>query len=432
MVRRLICAWALCTLALSLFSTQTLAQTAFQSENALPLIRLSTFTPGVGEELDVTALDLTPETPYTVTLTDPAGEETVQTVQASAEGTFEETFRLEQTGSWQLTVEGDRLNALFDVRVGAAGSAADSDTTDAASEDNARDGADGLTAPSPGEATTDPITEAAGETDAPPAAPSAGQRARGRSLTRSLGRSGWFGVVSLLFAFTALHLTLMAKYWRPQSVNLERRRSVGRSVSPLSPALAIRYYSLTEKLVLLILLLSVVALVVLASAYETGLSWQAILGNVRANPWPGLLSLHPNAMNRVFWIIFATLFALVALFTLVWVFIPRMRWVANSPRSFAYHVLTVLVPGSGLADEMWGLLLIIPWALFGIDAMSEVFGWGFNLGFSLFFDFIILAGIYLLNLVSVIVEFRSYSRRMEALKQDNPELAEELGLRPSV
>jgi tetratricopeptide (TPR) repeat protein len=45
--------------------------------------------------------------------------------------------------------------------------------------------------------------------------------------------------------------------------------------------------------------------------------------------------------------------------------IPRVRSAGTAPRNVVYHFLALLVPGSGLADEVWGIILLVPWALAG-------------------------------------------------------------------
>ena len=371
-----------------------------------------------------------------------------------------------------------------------------------------------------------------------------------------LGRAGWLNVLALLVAILALHLVLVAKYWRAQSINLERRRILGKPVSPVSRLLVMRYYSTLEKLVLVLLFALTLLLASVASWYERGgdaepglgagtlasaeaqsflaaaplqgergefvrgyaaqtmgdteqaqaayeaageyapalnnlgvlsgdralfeeavnlsslaaarfnvggevpenrfafqleylpdqsvlavpqardlklaLSgtWDSTLAQVFRAPWLGLQEIRPVGFNPYLWLLVVVLFFLAALVTLVWLFIPRMRWVHDAPRPFMYQLLALLVPGSGLADEMWGLLLLIPWALVGLDVLAEYFNWGATgLGLSLRWELIILVVIYVINLIAVAVEFLSYRRRMIALERDNPELAEEYGLR---
>ncbi len=370
---------------------------------------------------------------------------------------------------------------------------------------------------------------------------------------RFLGRSGWYGALALLVTALALHLTLAAKYWRAQSVNFERRRLLKRSVSPLSRLFIMRFYSLTEKLVLFFLLAGALLLAGLAAGYrEAGdvaalgagtfenaaaqaylaeaplagprgdftqgyaaqvaavgapdtararyeaagnfapalnnlgaLSgddtfyrraaelarlpearynlgdpdtdfpfqrtyrpgepllavpsaqdvqvalagdWSRSIAAVFANPWAGLQAARPAGLSPTLWTPLVVLFLVLAAVTLLWLFIPRLRWVRNAPRGWLYHLLALLVPGSGLADEMWGLLLLVPWALFGLDTLSHLYAWDIGLGLSLRTDLVVLAVVYLVNTVAVAVEFWSYRRRMAVLKRENPELALEFGL----
>ena len=320
----------------------------------------------------------------------------------------------------------------------------DAETADETAESNSQTESDGDTPaliPAPDSDTDGVIEDEAASETSEEAAPlpnnntGSGRRTLFESLATSLGRSGWYGVVALLLAIVALHMVLIAKYWTAQSVNFERRRILGRPVAPWSRAFAMRYYDLTEKIVILLLFVAVAVMAALASWSTPGSradSWNGAVLSVFQNPWNGLLNLRPGGMNNIIWTFIVVLFLLAVLITVVWLFVPRLRWVGNAPRSAAYHLLAVLVPGSGLADEMWGLLLIIPWALFGLDALIDVMGWGFGLGLSLFWDVIIVAVIYLINLVAVIVEYLSYRRRMTVLKRDNPELAQEFGLLRSI
>jgi hypothetical protein len=115
--------------------------------------------------------------------------------------------------------------------------------------------------------------------------------------------------------------------------------------------------------------------------------------------------------------------------TLLWLAVPRPRLARNAPRTILYQVLALLLPGSGLADELWGLLLLIPWAIFGLDALANYFGWGFGLGFGFGLDLVVLGGLYLINTIAFIVELGSYNRRMRELKRRDPETALRFGMR---
>ena len=105
------------------------------------------------------------------------------------------------------------------------------------------------------------------------------------------------------------------------------------------------------------------------------------------------------------------------LVTLVFLFIPRPRSVHGAPRPWAYEVLALLVPGSGSADEGWGIFLLVPWAVFGAAALSPRFGWGLELGLTPLTLLLVLGGIYLLNAVAVAVEWLSHRSRQRALER---------------
>jgi hypothetical protein len=158
-------------------------------------------------------------------------------------------------------------------------------------------------------------------------------------------------------------------------------------------------------------------------------NWLDALGSVFTNPWTGLQNARPANIAPWLWTVLQILFLLFAALAVIWLFIPRPRLAANAPRNILYHLFSLLIPGSGLADEMWGIVLIVPWAVVGLDVLSDLLGWGLDIGISLRTGYIILAAIYLINLVAFIVEYNSYLRRMKGLRQSNPDLAREYGLR---
>ena len=166
-------------------------------------------------------------------------------------------------------------------------------------------------------------------------------------------------------------------------------------------------------------------------------NWQDAISRVFVKPLEFLkelsaanpLKLRGKLLNTILEYFILILFLLYALWTIFWLFIPRPRLARNAPRSFTYQILAFLVPGSGLADEMWGILLLVPWAIVGIDAVSRFFGWGVTLGgLSLRWDIYILAAIYIINLVAIVIEFLSYRQRMIKLKSDDIELAREFNM----
>lgn len=368
----------------------------------------------------------------------------------------------------------------------------------------------------------------------------------------SLAKVAWYAALATLLSSLALHLVLLFKYWRPQSVILNRKREAGKKPSPLARLFAIRYYSTTEKLVLALILTSTVLLAGLGTwndkasnlplaigsgsyanagvqsfVNSTNLSSQQgnfikaytaqvnnqnaeaeqyyqaagnlpqALNNLAAltsdssiftkalkyaknlpealfnsgqdvegfdfqkdfltgkpvlsvptnedfqaalsGNWQDavaetftstyLLNASPFGLNSIVWKIILGLFAIYTLLSLLWIIWPRPRMARNAPRSFFYNILSFLVPGSGLADEMWGILLLLPWAIFGLDAISRFFGLGFAIdGLSLRLDYFVLGAIYVINLIAIVVEFLSYKRRMNKLKEDDIDLAREFNL----
>jgi hypothetical protein len=159
-------------------------------------------------------------------------------------------------------------------------------------------------------------------------------------------------------------------------------------------------------------------------------NWLDALGSVFSNPWTGLQNARPATIAPWLWTVLQILFLLFVALAVIWLFVPRPRLAANAPRNILYHLFSLLIPGSGLADEMWGIVLIVPWAVVGLDVLSKFFGWGIGIGLpNLMTGYIILAAIYLINLVAFIVEYSSYLRRMKGLRQSNPDLAREYGLR---
>lgn len=148
--------------------------------------------------------------------------------------------------------------------------------------------------------------------------------------------------------------------------------------------------------------------------------WQTALA--RAFTAPQLLNAPPAALattlTLVLWRGAQLAFLLVALTTAVFVFVPRPRSVHGAARPWVYELLALFVPGSGLADDAWGIFLLVPWAVFGSGALSVHFGWGIALGLTPGTLYLILAGIYLLNTVAVVIEWQSHrSRRRVRLRR---------------
>lgn len=361
-------------------------------------------------------------------------------------------------------------------------------------------------------------------------------------IAGALGGVGWYAALAVLAAILALHLTLVAKYWKPQSSDLERARiEKGRATKNHAAHLfAIRYYTISEKLVLVLMFASVLALAALADWHgaSTGLptatrsgtlasreaqnyleqaelsgargafirgyaaqvsggenaqaflqeagdyapavnnlgaltgdtslysraleldsglaearynlgetpnafpffaefrpgepvlavptqadfqnalsgTWNSALGQAFTNPWTSLRAAAPFGLHPVLWNVLQVLFLFFVLVTVLFIFIPRPRSARNAPRTLLYHLLALLIPGSGLADEAWGVFLIIPWAVVGLDVLAQLAGWPFDLGIGLQTGYIALGVIYLVNTVAFFIELFSYRQRMRELE----------------
>lgn len=370
-----------------------------------------------------------------------------------------------------------------------------------------------------------------------------------------VGRTGWYGVAALVVSIIALHITLLAKYWRPQSLTLRRAREQGRTVAALPARLTfMRYATPLEKLVVVLLFAAALALAALQgwatqqahlprdwgsgtlaspaalnaveslttdradALFVRGYAAQTV-GNRQAaedayrqlgdhpaalnnlailtddpsaldralalapsdptllynlgsgpnpaplmaeyaagepllvapganqlataaagtyldawraaftNPWAALTGMSGVALPAWLWTVIVVLFLAWAAVSILFLVVPRPRLARNAPRTLLYHLLALLLPGTGLADEFWGVFLMVPWAIFGVDFILHYVPGGPDPTMAWSTDAIALVVIYVLNLVAFVVEFGSYRRRMVALKQNDPQTAREYGLR---
>jgi len=153
------------------------------------------------------------------------------------------------------------------------------------------------------------------------------------------------------------------------------------------------------------------------------------LAGAFTNPWVALTEVDGVAMPDWAWtVLVVVLLAWAALSVLV-MFVPRPRLARNAPRTLLYHLLALLLPGTGLADEFWGVFLMVPWAIFGVDFLLNYLPGGPDATMALRTDSIALIVIYVINLVAFLVELASYRRRMTALKQNDPQTARDYGMR---
>ncbi len=164
----------------------------------------------------------------------------------------------------------------------------------------------------------------------------------------------------------------------------------------------------------------------LARAFSGG-PWSS-LSDAFTNPFVELRDL--GVEPAWLWTAIVVLFLAWVAWTVLTIFFPRPAAARNAPRTFLYHLLALLLPGSGLADELWGVLLLVPWAIFGIDLVSHLVPMGVAPGIPFNTDVIALVAIYVVNTVAFFVEFASYRRRMRDLRAERPEVAAAYGPRP--
>jgi tetratricopeptide (TPR) repeat protein len=133
----------------------------------------------------------------------------------------------------------------------------------------------------------------------------------------------------------------------------------------------------------------------------------------------------------------AVLILAILLLNLLSLLIPRVRSARDAPRNVVYHFLALLVPGSGLADEVWGIILLVPWALAGgvlliffnrSDLVPSIFESHSILGISSVPAMLdlkthaiwVIAGIallYLINFVGWLLETLAWNKKMKHLAE---------------
>ena len=159
--------------------------------------------------------------------------------------------------------------------------------------------------------------------------------------------------------------------------------------------------------------------------------WRAALRTAITAPWVALGQARPDAVPAwVAWLA-GLAFGLLALALVAFLVLPRPRVSRDAPRTLAYHLGALVVPGSGHADELWGLLLLVPWALIGSDALLAATRGAGPLGLSATAHAWLLGGLWAINTVGFFVELASYRHRMRLLREHKPERARSYGLPPA-
>ncbi len=141
---------------------------------------------------------------------------------------------------------------------------------------------------------------------------------------------------------------------------------------------------------------------------------QGALADLVRNPQGAFQGAPPFGLNLFIWRGLQLLFLLIALVHVVFLFVPRPRSAHDAPRPWGYTLLALLFPGTGLADEAWGVFLLVPWAVSGAAALSQAFGWGLFPTLEPLPLILVLVGLYALNTVAVVVEGMSQRSRERA------------------
>lgn len=156
--------------------------------------------------------------------------------------------------------------------------------------------------------------------------------------------------------------------------------------------------------------------------------WRDALAGAFTAPWRSSAQARPAGVPPPAWWAFLAACATLFVALVVNLPIPRPRVSKRAPRTPAYHVLALLVPGSGHLDELWGLLLLVPGSILAGDVVRQWAGAPGALGLGLRTEVWILAAILVLNAAGFAVEVASYRRRMRALREEKPDLARSYGL----
>jgi hypothetical protein len=239
---------------------------------------------------------------------------------------------------------------------------------------------------------------------------------------RSLANVGWYMAYTLVGVIIALRITLLCKYWVAQSEDIEAYWRKYKDVPRFTRLNIVRYFSLLEKLVLLLLFAVTVALATLGNWAQQGFTvsaWSA-LARAFTNPWTSLASANPPGFANIVWQVALVVFLLAALLALITLILPRLERAKTASRTPLYVLFALLVPGSGLVDEDaagLGLFLLLAWALIGLSVLRELYDLPFQFDLGIWGGLEALAGLYLLNAFALLGVLVWSRRKQQQLKR---------------
>ncbi|GGJ25042.1 hypothetical protein [Deinococcus roseus] len=131
------------------------------------------------------------------------------------------------------------------------------------------------------------------------------------------------------------------------------------------------------------------------------------------NPWTYLMAL-PTGFNVYLQALWVAWLLASTLLTVLLFMVPRPRSAREEIRPWLFRVMTVLLPGSGLIDEVWGLLLLVPFVVFCL--VLGFYRWGYSFShlyqdLNLNLMFALLIGVYAVNLIGLMFEEFAFYRR---------------------
>lgn len=239
---------------------------------------------------------------------------------------------------------------------------------------------------------------------------------------RALANVAWYLAYTLVGVIVAVRITLLCKYWVAQSDNIEAYWREHKDVPRFARLDIVRYFSLLEKLVLVVLFALTLLLATLGDWAQRGFSesvWSA-LTRTFTNPWSGIARANPPGVAQVLWYVMLAVFLLAFLLALIALVLPRFERAKHAPRTPLYVVFALLVPGSGLVDEDaagLGLVLLLAWAVVGLSVLRELYDLPFQFELGIWGGFEALAGVYLLNALALLAVFVWSRRKQQPLER---------------
>jgi hypothetical protein len=384
-------------------AAETATESATETTSDVPETETSEAAPAPSASSDVLEADTAPNASATDVDSDPT--EMPTEAQPPTEATTPDTSTTEATTTEATTTA---------VTTTAATETVDTESTEDVTTDTTT--ATGTTTATDTAVSADPTEEA-------PVGTTAALEPRAvAAWLRSLANVGWYLAYTLVGVIIALRVTLLCKYWVAQSNDIEAYWRKYKDVPRFARLNIVRYFSLLEKLVLLLLFAVTLSLATLGHWAQQGFTspaWTA-LAQTFTNPWTSLADARPPGMANIIWQVALVVFLLACLLALIALVLPRFESASAAPRTPLYTLFALLAPGSGLADEDAagvGLLFLLAWAVVGLSVLRDLYDLPFQFDIGIWGGLIALAGLYLLNAFALLGVFVWSRRKQQHLKR---------------